>query len=125
MNDERGIDTWRRVHNAYLQYAVDLGLPGLLLFVWLHLTCFRTARAVERAARNTRPCATCSRWRRACRCRSSRSASPRCSTRSPTSSISSRMAGLAVALKNTGPRADVLSDRDARDPQWRAPVPSS
>jgi O-antigen ligase len=50
MNDERGIDTWRRVHNAYLQYGVDLGLPGLLLFVWLHLTCYRTARTVERRA---------------------------------------------------------------------------
>jgi O-antigen ligase len=50
MNTERGIDTWRRVHNAYLQCGVDLGLPGLLLFVWLHVTCYRTARAVERAA---------------------------------------------------------------------------
>ena len=50
MNDERGIDTWRRVHNAYLQYGVDLGLPGLLLFAWLHLTCYRTARTVERRA---------------------------------------------------------------------------
>ena len=50
MNDERGIDTWRRVHNAYLQYGVDLGLPGLLLFAWLHLTCYRTARAVEHRA---------------------------------------------------------------------------
>jgi len=50
MNDERGIDTWRRVHNAYLQYGVDLGLPGLLMFVWLHLTCYRTARAVEQRA---------------------------------------------------------------------------
>ena len=50
MNDERGIDTWRRVHNAYLQYGVDLGVPGLLLFAWLHLACFRTARAVARGA---------------------------------------------------------------------------
>ena len=64
MNDERGIDTWRRVHNAYLQYGVDLGLPGLLLFVWLHLTCYRTARAVEQRAaaapalRDLRPLAT-------------------------------------------------------------------
>ena len=50
MNDERGIDTWRRVHNAYLQYGVDLGIPGLLLFVWLHLICFARA-ASGRAAR--------------------------------------------------------------------------
>jgi probable O-glycosylation ligase (exosortase A-associated) len=49
MNDERG-DTWRRVHNAYLQYGVDLGIPGLLLFVWLHVRSFRTAHAVERRA---------------------------------------------------------------------------
>jgi O-antigen ligase len=50
MNAERGIDTWRRVHNAYLQYGVDLGVPGLLLFAWLHLTCLRAARAVDRRA---------------------------------------------------------------------------
>jgi hypothetical protein len=32
---------------------VDLGIPGLLLFAWLHLLCYRTARAVEkRAARD-------------------------------------------------------------------------
>lgn len=49
MNEERG-DTWRRVHNAYLEYAVDLGIPGLLLFGWLHVLCFRTAREVERRA---------------------------------------------------------------------------
>jgi len=50
LNQERGSDTWRSVHNAYLQYGVDLGIPGLLLFVWLHVLCFRTARAVERRA---------------------------------------------------------------------------
>lgn len=50
MNDERGRDTWRRVHNVYLQYGVDLGVPGLLLFAWLHWLCFRTARAVEKRA---------------------------------------------------------------------------
>jgi O-antigen ligase len=50
MNDERGRSTWRRIHNAYLQYGVDLGLPGLLLFAWLHVMCFRSARAVERRA---------------------------------------------------------------------------
>ena len=52
MNEERA-DTWRRVHNVYLQYGVDLGIPGMLLFIWLHVLCFRIARAVEhRAADN-------------------------------------------------------------------------
>ena len=51
LNEHRGGDeTWRSVHNAYLQYAVDLGLPGLLLFAWLHIKCFRTARSIERRA---------------------------------------------------------------------------
>jgi probable O-glycosylation ligase (exosortase A-associated) len=50
MNEERGEDEWTSVHNAYLQYGVDLGIPGLLLFVWLHLTCLRAARAVDRRA---------------------------------------------------------------------------
>ena len=52
LNDYRGRDTYRSVHNAYLQYAVDLGLPGLLLFAWLHVMCFRTARRLERLARH-------------------------------------------------------------------------
>ena len=43
--------TWRSVHNVYLQYAVDLGMPGFLLFAWLHLLCFRSAWAVEKRAR--------------------------------------------------------------------------
>ena len=50
LNDARGVATWRRVHNAYLEYGVDLGVPGLLLFVWLHLTSYRTARSVEKRA---------------------------------------------------------------------------
>jgi probable O-glycosylation ligase (exosortase A-associated) len=49
LRDERGTG-WTSVHNAYLQYAVDLGIPGFLLFVWLHVSCFRSARAVERRA---------------------------------------------------------------------------
>jgi probable O-glycosylation ligase (exosortase A-associated) len=52
LNQVRGQDTWRSVHNVYLQYAVDLGIPGFLLFAWLHLLCFRSAWAVERRARN-------------------------------------------------------------------------
>jgi O-antigen ligase len=49
MNESRG-DDWVSVHNVWLEYAVDLGVPGFLLFFWLYLTCFRSARAVERRA---------------------------------------------------------------------------
>lgn len=34
LNDVRG-ETWVKVHNVYLEYAVDLGLPGLALFMTL------------------------------------------------------------------------------------------
>ena len=52
MNESRG-DDWVSVHNAFLEYAVDLGLPGLILFVWLLAKCFGSARGVERrSARN-------------------------------------------------------------------------
>ena len=51
LNQARGRSTWRSVHNVYLQYAVDLGVPGFLLFAWLHLLCFRSAWAVEKRAR--------------------------------------------------------------------------
>jgi probable O-glycosylation ligase (exosortase A-associated) len=50
LNRQRGEETWRSVHNAYLQYAVDLGLPGLVLFAWMHVLCFRNARDAERRA---------------------------------------------------------------------------
>ncbi|HZJ32023.1 MAG TPA: O-antigen ligase family protein [Vicinamibacterales bacterium] len=51
LNKYRGKATFRSVHNAYLQYAVDLGLPGMLLFAWLHITCFRIARRVEQRSK--------------------------------------------------------------------------
>jgi O-antigen ligase len=50
LNRERGA-TWREVHNVYLQYAVDLGLPGLVLFLALFVSLFRTAGRVRRAGR--------------------------------------------------------------------------
>ena len=51
MNGERG-DEWRSVHNVYLQYGVDLGLPGLVLFLWLLGACITRANRVRvRAAR--------------------------------------------------------------------------
>ena len=49
LNQQRGA-TWRYVHNVYLEYAVDLGLPGLLLFLWLFVALFRTAGRVRRRA---------------------------------------------------------------------------
>jgi putative inorganic carbon (hco3(-)) transporter len=42
--------TWRAVHNTYLEYAVDLGLPGLTLFVLLLYGCWKNARATRRQA---------------------------------------------------------------------------
>ena len=49
LNEERG-PSWSSVHNAYLQYAVDLGLPGLVLFMLILIGCFRCLRAAERLA---------------------------------------------------------------------------
>ena len=36
------------VHNVYFQYAVDLGVPGLALFLWLFGALFRAAGRVRR-----------------------------------------------------------------------------
>jgi hypothetical protein len=42
--------TWRAVHNTYLEYAVDLGMPGLVLFVLLLRSCWRSVSAARRTA---------------------------------------------------------------------------
>jgi len=42
--------TWRNVHNAYLEYAIDLGVPGLLMFLALLVASLRSARRVEARA---------------------------------------------------------------------------
>ncbi|MBI4609202.1 MAG: O-antigen ligase family protein [Candidatus Rokubacteria bacterium] len=47
LNELRGA-TWREVHNVYLEYAVDLGLPGLVLFLVLVFGCLRCATFVQR-----------------------------------------------------------------------------
>jgi O-antigen ligase len=46
LNRMRG-PTWRSVHNVYLQYAVDLGIPGLVLFLWLFGASLRSAGRVR------------------------------------------------------------------------------
>ena len=45
---ERGDNRWTAVHNVYLEYAVELGLPGLVLFLLLLGGCFRSVRFVQR-----------------------------------------------------------------------------
>ena len=47
LNDARG-ETWTQVHNVYLEYATDLGLPGLIFFIMLLATCLRVVAKVVR-----------------------------------------------------------------------------
>jgi O-antigen ligase len=50
LNEARGA-SWKNVHNVFLQYAVDLGLPGVALFLALFAGCVRaTVEAMRRAA---------------------------------------------------------------------------
>jgi probable O-glycosylation ligase (exosortase A-associated) len=48
LNEARG-ETWTAVHNVYLQYLVELGLPGLTLFLLLYYYCLRATKTVTRA----------------------------------------------------------------------------
>lgn len=47
LNEIRG-PTWMVVHNVYLMYAVDLGAPGLILFMLLLVQCVNSAGLVRR-----------------------------------------------------------------------------
>jgi probable O-glycosylation ligase (exosortase A-associated) len=47
LNEERG-KSWREIHNVYLQLTLDLGLPGLLLFVALLWLVFKAVLFVQR-----------------------------------------------------------------------------
>jgi O-antigen ligase len=49
MNETEG-PRWLEVHNVYLQIGMELGLPGLALYVALLLGCIAAARRAERAA---------------------------------------------------------------------------
>jgi O-antigen ligase len=49
LNEVRG-PAWTMVHNVYLEYAADLGLPGLALFLLLMLSCLKRVRSVRRRA---------------------------------------------------------------------------
>lgn len=45
MNDTRGA-TWTEIHNVYLTFGVELGFPGLLLFLMLLIASIRSAHAL-------------------------------------------------------------------------------
>jgi O-antigen ligase len=47
LNDVRGYK-WKTVHNVYLQYGADLGLPGLALFLMLLIRSIRIAASTKR-----------------------------------------------------------------------------
>lgn len=53
LNEVRG-ETWTAVHNVYLQYLVELGLPGLGLFLALYVSCLRATRTALRALKANR-----------------------------------------------------------------------
>jgi putative inorganic carbon (HCO3(-)) transporter len=51
LNTVRG-STWTQVHNVYFQYAVDLGVPGIALFLLLFYGVFRAATSSRKRLRN-------------------------------------------------------------------------
>jgi hypothetical protein len=54
LNEVRG-PAWKEVHNVYLQYGVDLGIPGLVLFVLLLRGALRCARRAQLAGASRMP----------------------------------------------------------------------
>jgi probable O-glycosylation ligase (exosortase A-associated) len=48
LNKERGGTGWSAIHNVYLEVAVELGIPGLILFLMLLVGCFKSAARVQR-----------------------------------------------------------------------------
>jgi O-antigen ligase len=53
LNEQIG-PTWQQVHNTYLEYGLELGLPGLVLFVLLTRSALNGARLTERHLRARR-----------------------------------------------------------------------
>jgi O-antigen ligase len=54
LNEVRG-KYWVHVHDAYLNYAIDLGLPGLFMFVALLVASLLSVRKAERRAAHVNP----------------------------------------------------------------------
>jgi hypothetical protein len=49
MNEARG-GGWRPVHNVFLELVIDLGLPGVAVFIWLLASCLNSTIEVQRRA---------------------------------------------------------------------------
>jgi hypothetical protein len=49
LNEERG-PSWKAVHNVYLEYTVDLGIPGLVLFLILLVSCIKNVSLVQQCS---------------------------------------------------------------------------
>lgn len=49
LNANRGVK-WKHVHNVYLEYGVDLGLPGLVLFLLLFYRVFKGAHFARKSS---------------------------------------------------------------------------
>jgi len=49
LNEERG-PAWKVIHNVYLEYAVELGVPGLVLFLILLVSCIKNASLVRQCS---------------------------------------------------------------------------
>ena len=49
LNHERGFG-WSAIHNVYLEYAVELGLPGFVLFVLLLGASIKSVMEVHRGS---------------------------------------------------------------------------
>ena len=47
LNEERGA-AWLQIHNVFLQYAIDLGILGLVLFLCLYAACLKSVTDVQR-----------------------------------------------------------------------------
>jgi O-antigen ligase len=47
---DEGLESWSEVHNAYLQYGVELGIPGLALYVALVVASIKSASPKPQSA---------------------------------------------------------------------------
>jgi putative inorganic carbon (hco3(-)) transporter len=49
MNEARGGE-WRKVHNVFLELTLDLGVPGVLIYIWLLVSCLMSTIQIQHRA---------------------------------------------------------------------------